>query len=386
MIVTSSLAAKSIAQRAAASALINNLSRSFSYDHGEIKKLELKVRRKLQILRMFSDLKDFDYEPPQMQYDKKTGEVKIIEKKQGANKKVIGNVDDLEKEKKALFAELGLDEEGKPKNPKEPVEKVAEKIKAAQDRMIRDFDVDPTAFHVFSRDFMRVDVGLLIQRPPIFMAMRERDVKFLKFKNDIMNEYYCNQKQFSDEFEEVSKLNEDLLGDNPYSSKMNLDNYPTHRIPGSNPPIEYAAASKHFSNVDPNIQDRRTIHYAAEDRTYMIVKNRYTQTWEFPTAKMNFGQTFMRAKQNLFNVLAFDGNAGPTNTSWKVKYFNSAPIAATIREFTELEKADKMNKDLKGIRTYFFQAHHWRGLPSLSPGTNDEALHDYDDFAWIPKR
>jgi hypothetical protein len=194
MIVTSSLAAKSIAQRAAASALINNSSRSFSYDHGEIKKLELKVRRKLQILRMFSDLKDFDYEPPQMQYDKKTGEVKIIEKKQGANKKVIGNVDDLEKEKKALFAELGLDEEGKPKNPKEPVEKVAEKIKAAQDRMIRDFDVDPTAFHVFSRDFMRVDVGLLIQRPPIFMAMRERDVKFLKFKNDIMNEYYCNQK------------------------------------------------------------------------------------------------------------------------------------------------------------------------------------------------
>ena len=68
-----------------------------------------------------------------------------------------------------------------------------------------------------------------------------------------MNEYYCNQKQFSDEYEEVSKLNEDILGDNPYSSKMNLDNYPTYRVPGSNPPVEYAAASKYFSNVDPNI-------------------------------------------------------------------------------------------------------------------------------------
>lgn len=348
MIVTSSLAAKSIAQRAAASTLFSLPSRSFSYDHGEIKKMELQVRRKMQILRMFSDLRDFDYEPPTMQYDKKTGDIKIIEGGKGAQaagkaaakstKKVIGNVDDLEKERAALFKELGLDEQGYSNNPKEPIDKYADKIKAAQDRMIRDFEIDPSAFHVFSRDLMRVDVGLLIQRPPIFLTMRDRDVHYLKFKNDIMNEYYCNQKQFQEEFEEVSKLNEDVLSDNPYNSKMNLDNYPTYRVPGSNPPVEYAAASKYFVNVDPKIQDRRTIHYAGEDRTYMIVKNRYTQTWEFPTAKMNFGQTFMRGKQNLFNVLAFDSNAGPTNTSWKVKYFGTAPVAATIREFTPVEK------------------------------------------------
>ena len=165
--------------------------------------------------------------------------------------------------------------------------------------MKNEFDLDPTAFHVFSRDFMRVDVGLLIQRPPIFMAMRDRDVKFLKFKNDIMQEYYCNSRQFSDEFEEISKLNEDILGDNPYSSKMNLDNYPTHRLHGAQPgdtSTEYCAASKHFSNVDPTIEDRRSLHYAAEDRTYMIVRNRFTKEWEFPTSKMNFGQTFFRAK------------------------------------------------------------------------------------------
>ena len=141
-------------------------SRSFSYDHGEIKKMELKFRRKMQILRMFSDLKDFDYEPPTMQYDKKTGDIKITEGKSAAQsgkpKKVIKSVDDLEKEKKALYAELGLDEQGYSKNPKEPIEKVAEKIKTAQERMLRDFDIDPTAFHVFSRDQMRVDVGLLI--------------------------------------------------------------------------------------------------------------------------------------------------------------------------------------------------------------------------------
>jgi len=53
-------------------------------------------------------------------------------------------------------------------------------------------------------------------------------------------------------------------------------------------------------------------------------------------------------------VLAYDASGGPTNTSWKVKYFGTAPIAATIREFTEVEKADKMNNSMKGVRTYFF--------------------------------
>jgi hypothetical protein len=41
--------------------------------------------------------------------------------------------------------------------------------------MTKDFELDPSAFHVFSRDFMRVDVGLMVQRPPIFMHMRDRD-------------------------------------------------------------------------------------------------------------------------------------------------------------------------------------------------------------------
>jgi hypothetical protein len=41
---------------------------------------------------------------------------------------------------------------------------------------------------------------------------------------------------------------------------------------------------------------------------------------------------------------------------------------------------------LKGVRTFFFQAHHWRGLPTLSPGTTEDATHDYDNFVWIPKR
>jgi len=89
--------------------------------------------------------------------------------KKKKQKKVISNIDDLEREKKALYAEMGLDDEGRPKDDKEPIDKQADRLKGAQDRMIRDFDIDPSAFHVFSRDFMRVDVGLMIQRPPVFL-------------------------------------------------------------------------------------------------------------------------------------------------------------------------------------------------------------------------
>ena len=67
----------------------------------------------------------------------------------------------------------------------------------------------------------------------------------------------------------------------------------------------------------------------------MILRNKYTKEWEFPTTKMNFGQTFMRAKQNLFNVIAYDEKeGGQSGTSWKVKYFGQGPVVATIREFS----------------------------------------------------
>lgn len=36
-------------------------------------------------------------------------------------------------------------------------------------KMIDELDVDPTKRYAFSRDFMRVDIGLIIMRPPIFL-------------------------------------------------------------------------------------------------------------------------------------------------------------------------------------------------------------------------
>ncbi len=187
-----------------------------------------------------------------------------------------------------------------------------------------------------------------------------------------MNEYYLNLKAHVAEFEEVIKLNEDLLNSNPYCSNMNLDNFPTHKLGDET----YCAASKNWSKVDPQAQDVRSLHYASEDRVFLIFRNKYTQEWEFPTGTMKFGTTFMRAKQTLFDLY--------TDNLFKIKYQFNSPLHHTIRNLTEAEKENPQNNGMQGVRTYFFGAHHYRGFPTMSPQMADRTNHD--DFAWIPKR
>ena len=127
--------------------------------------------------------------------------------------------------------------------------------------------------------------------------------------------------------------------------------------------------------VDPRCQDRRSLHYAAEDRTFLILKNKYTGRWEFPTSKVLLGTTFLREKQDMFLKL--------TKDSWKIKFASNIPIVHTLRDLTIAENEDQMNQGLKGVRTYFFAAQHYRGLPDFD-FENPEI--DHHDFMWIPKR
>ena len=217
---------------------------------------------------------------------------------------------------------------------------------------------------------MRIDVGLIIARPPIFMHMRERDVKFMKMRSEVMNEHFINAKAHIEDYKEVTKLNEDVLSDNPYASTMNLDNFPTHTGEHG----DHCGASKNFMKVDPECSDPRSLHYAGEDRVYLLMKNKFTDLWEFPTGRIHVGQTFLRAKQDLF--LKYSDN------KWKVRFFSSMPTTTTIRDFSEAESTeDKKNLGMRGVRTYYFNAHHMRGLPEFNFDQSE-----YHDFAWVPKR
>ena len=327
---------------------------------------------------MMTEDREFTYEPPEMLYDKSTGDVTILPKQIKKKGTVIQSFDDLEREKAALLKEMGVpDGDLNNLDAAGDIEGTAEKIYNIEKMIEDDFDYDPSKFFVFSRDMFRVDVGLMIMRPPIFLHMRDPDIDMMKLRSEVMNEYYCNHKKHIKEYGEVTQLNESIFAENPYASDMNLDNYPTHEYddPKTGETLSYCAASKNFAKVDPNCDDYRSLHYAAEDRTYFLVRNKFTQEWQFPTGQMFFGQTMLRAKQNMFTDLSAD--------QWKIKFSGNLPQVHTLRDFTIAEKEDSRNGPMKGVRTYFFHANHWRGLPEID--TENENC-DYDDFAWVPKR
>ncbi len=58
----------------------------------------MEARRKLKLMRVFTDFKGYDYEPPNMYYEKATGEIKMREDdgKKKAQKKIIRNMDEYE--------------------------------------------------------------------------------------------------------------------------------------------------------------------------------------------------------------------------------------------------------------------------------------------------
>ena len=71
-----------------------------------------------------------------------------------------------------------------------------------------------------------------------------------------------------------------------------------------------------------------------------------------------------------------------TGKKWKIKYNGTMPQIQSLRELTIAEQEDPRNEEMKGVRTYYFFAHHWRGLPEME--FNDTL--PYYDSAWIPKR
>ena len=171
----------------------------------------------MNVLRSVTQQRTFNFEAPQIYYDKELGEVKMKPKAAVKPKKIINNTEELEAEKQALLRELGIDDA---KLNEEDIDDqvLAAKLKIVNDNLMNNYQLDPSQFYVFSRDFMRVDIGLIIQRAPIFMHIGQKDVDHLKLKTQVMNDYWCNQKQFTQEFADVAKLNEDVFADNPYSS------------------------------------------------------------------------------------------------------------------------------------------------------------------------
>ena len=94
-------------------------TRAMSYDMRQLERMNARLQRKINILKMFTDHQKFNYEQPKMTYDRETGDVHIHDPKDDIKeKRIINSIDEVFEQKKALFAEAGLDADGLPKDQK----------------------------------------------------------------------------------------------------------------------------------------------------------------------------------------------------------------------------------------------------------------------------
>ena len=66
----------------------------FSHSEREVRRLHQRLMRKINVLRMYTEQSEFNYEQPKMTYDRATGDV-TIEEVDKKSKRIIKSVDEV---------------------------------------------------------------------------------------------------------------------------------------------------------------------------------------------------------------------------------------------------------------------------------------------------
>lgn len=341
--------------------------RYFSVNQKELRKLRIEVSDLLRHHNLTHEHRQFDYENKIAVYNKETGDVFLKEEEKRVKKKV--DFQGFQDEIKYMKEQLEVDDAS---IAEQTIEEAAVKIKEYQqflDEISLDYSINPRDFYVSTKDFKRVDVGMIIRRPAIFMNQSKIDREFQVYRQKFMQEHWFDEAQYNDDFDELTKVSGDILKGNQTYSPTNRDNHPTHRDTETGE--QYAYASKDWRKVDPTITDPKDFHFAASNSIYLVFKNKYTGEWEFPTKAMVYGQTFYQAREELFKELT---------SGWQVSHVGRAPEVATLRAFTEAETKNSRNDEFTGVRTYYYESIHKRGLPEMNLENSD-----WDEFEWVPR-
>ena len=244
----------------------------------------------------------FNYEKKKAKYDPKTGKIELLTVKMKEDPKIIKNFDDMQAERKRLHDELKLNTKDI-KNSS--VDELSKRYQELYERTEEGYLINKSEFYAETADNMRVDCGLIVQRHPIFLHYTKRDHDFAVFKNTMNNEYNLDYRKYYKDFKHEASLVDELLAKNSYVTISNRDNLPTHRLVEEDGTVKrYAAASKNWRLVDPNVTDNKSLHYCAAQRTYLLFRNRYTGEWEFPSTKMYTNDSFIEVRREFFTELS----------------------------------------------------------------------------------
>lgn len=200
-------------------------------------------------------------------------------------------------------------------------------------------------------------------------------MEFGKYRRNAFMKYYLNVNKYNEELENFNEVQSEYWEALKTQFKGNRDNIPNLRKwnKETNEYDVYAHNSKHFLLADPNVQDDQCIQYEGTNRVYLIFKNKHTDEWEFPTMPLINGDSFEQVKYKLFLLLSKE--------KFKVFYPGHNPVFHLTRDFHEYEREDPKNKGLQGVKTFFYEAYHFRSGCNLFKN----ARHPYVEYALCPK-
>lgn len=173
--------------------------------------------------------------------------------------------------------------------------------------------------------------------------------------------------------------------------------------------------SKHWLEADPNEQNPQSIGYAGGHRVWLMLREKDTQKWVFPSLPLLVGTNFSKAKKKIMNeilggqITAFALGPKPFYVDvdqyflpmdkqrpkyfeedlWEM-YMNRIKILMPRAKDEDLTKLlakkyliEKVQEPLivkvNGKKIFYFRSIHVEGNFKLQ--NNDV----YDDWAWVPK-
>ena len=218
--------------------------------------------------------------------------------------------------------------------------------------------------HVLDKEDYKIDCGMIIDRAPIFLYANEKELSWIKFRLKFYRKYNL-----------FSALPKDLMefttiDPNEEFNATTKDNIETHEKKiGPDTYERYHSHSKHFSKSDPNITDKRSIQYAGANRVYLLLKDKQSGKWTFPTTFVEDSITFTETKMKLVKDLS---------NTFTVFHHTKLPVLCLKRELNEQEKNDVSLRKCVGVKTFYFAASHFDGQVQII----DER---FSDYAWVPR-
>lgn len=268
-----------------------------------------------------------------------------------------------------------------------------------------------TEFPVMTLDRYEVDVGLMIVREPIWLLHDEEEYKWINLHYKVLGEH---GRIPSIKAKDFPFARDPMSGDDERSIRMRsiLRKFENNEDLKFKP---YEKPSIHWLEADPYETNPRSISYAGGYRVWLMLKERKTGKWVFPTAKMYGTHTFSdglgKINNELLEARILYNMVGPTPCLVDVYNFEKPKVVDRPRLLSEdvydlyfkrtkllfensddatienyLNKRYKMTRntspktlETQGVKTFFYRAIYKQGIFDVTPNSY------YEDWAWVPK-